>query len=121
MKRFWSTKGEVKMGAILSLAVLAFAVYEGIQFIPVLFAQYSFSDAVVEEAKFSRAKSADTVRNNLLEKAAELQLPIERQMITVERRPRFTRIRVEYELSVEWLPGKEYWWEVDEASESVLF
>jgi len=121
MKRFWSTRGEVKMGTILSLAVLAFAVYEGIQFVPVLFSQYSFKDAVVEEAKFSRAKSADTVRNNLMDKAAELDLPIERQMITVDRQPRFTRIRVRYELSVEWLPGKEYWWDVDEVSESVLF
>ena len=38
MKRFWSTRGEVKMASIVSLAVLAFAVYEGIQFVPVLFA-----------------------------------------------------------------------------------
>ncbi len=37
MKRFWSTRGEVKMASILSLAVLAFTVYEGIQFVPVLF------------------------------------------------------------------------------------
>ena len=121
MKRFWSTRGEVKMASILSLAVLAFAVYEGIQFVPVLFAQYSFKDAVVEEAKFSANKSVDTVRNNLMEKASELRLPVERQMISVDRQPRFTRIRVRYELSVEWLPGKEYWWDVEEVSESVLF
>lgn len=121
MKRFWSTRGEVKMASIVSLAVLAFAVYEGIQFVPVLFAQYSFSDAVVEEAKFSAGKTPKTIRDNLIKKATELRLPVERQMITVDRRPRFTRIRVEYELSVEWLPGKEYWWDVDEVSESVLF
>jgi len=121
MKRFWSTRGEIRMTSILSLAVLAFAVYEGIQFVPVLFAQYSFKDAVVEEAKFSANKTADTVRNNLMDIAADLELPIERQMISVERRPRFTRIRVQYELSVEWIPGKEYWWEVEEVSESVLF
>jgi hypothetical protein len=121
MKRFWSTRGEIRMSSILSLAVAVVAVYVGIQFVPVLFAQYSFKDAVVEEAKFSRGKTPDTIRDNLMEKAAELKLPIERQMITVDRRPRFTRIRVQYELSVEWLPGQEYWWEVDEVSESVLF
>lgn len=121
MKRFWSTRGEVRTSSILSLAVLAFAIYEGIQFIPVLFAQYSFKDAVIEEAKFSANKTPDTIRNNLMQKANELGLPIERQMISVDRRPTFTRIRVQYELSVEWLPGKEYWWEVEEVGESVLF
>jgi hypothetical protein len=121
MKRFRSNRGEVRLTSILSLAVLAFAVYEGIQFIPVLFAQYSFKDAVVEEAKFSANKKAETVRDSLLKKANELRLPIEPQDITVDRRPTFTRIQVHYELSVEWLPGKEYWWEVNEVSESVLF
>ena len=109
------------MSSILSLAVLAFAVYEGIQFLPVLFAQYEFKDAVIEEAKFSANKSPDAIRSNLLRKANELGLPVERHMIEVDRRPTFTRIRVRYELGVEWLPGREYWWDVDEVSESVLF
>ena len=121
MNRFRSTRGEVRISSILSLAVLAFAVYEGIQFIPVLFAQYEFKDAVIEEAKFSANKTPDTIRNNLMKKAAELRLPIDRQMIVVDRQPTFTRIHVQYELSVEWLPGREYWWEVEEVSESVLF
>ncbi|MGH9463834.1 MAG: hypothetical protein ACRD1X_21735 [Vicinamibacteria bacterium] len=121
MKRFWSTRGEVRMSSLLSLAVLIFAVYEGFQFVPVLFAQYEFKDAIVEEAKFSAYKTPETIRDNLLKKAAELRLPIERQDVVVERRPTSTRIQVQYELSVEWLPGQEYWWEVNEDEESVLF
>lgn len=121
MKRFRSPRGEVRLGTILSLAVLVFAIYEGIQFIPVLIAQYSFKDAVVEETKFSANKKADVIRDSLLRKADELRLPIQRQDIKVDRRPTFTRIQVRYELSVEWLPGREYWWEVNEISESVLF
>src|SRR3989337_1075194 len=76
MKRFWSTKGDIRLSSILTLAVIAFAIYEGVQFVPVLFAQYEFKDAVVEEAKFSANKKADTVRDNLLGKASELPLPI---------------------------------------------
>jgi hypothetical protein len=121
MKRFWSTRGEVRMSSLLSLAVLIFAVYEGFQFVPVLFAQYEFKDAIVEEAKFSAYKKPETIRDNLLKKAAELRLPIERQDVIVERMPTSTRIRVQSELSVEWLPGQEYWWEVNEDEESVLF
>jgi len=121
MKRLASAKGEVRLGSILTLAVVAFTVYVGVKFAPVLFAQYEFGDAVVDEAKFSRAKSAETVRNNLADKAASLGLPITRQQIHVERKPTWTRIQVDYELSVEWLPGKVYTWDVTEVSESVLF
>ncbi|MEE9263644.1 MAG: hypothetical protein V3V11_04230, partial [Vicinamibacteria bacterium] len=76
MKRLASVKGEVRLGSILTLAVIAFTVYVGVKFAPVLFAQYEFKDAVVEEAKFSARKSSETVRNNLADKAASLGLPI---------------------------------------------
>ncbi len=121
MKRLASVKGEVRLGSILTLAVIAFTVYVGVKFAPVLFAQYEFKDAVVEEAKFSARKSSETVRNNLADKAASLGLPITHQQIQVERKPTWTRIQVDYELSVEWLPGKVYTWDVNEVSESVLF
>ena len=121
MKRLASEKGEVRIGSIVTLAVVIFAVYIGVQFAPVLFAQYEFKDAVIEEAKFSARKKAETVRNNLADKAASLGLPITHQQIHVERKPTFTRIQVRYQLSVEWLPGKVYKWDVDEVAESVLF
>lgn len=121
MKRFWNARGEVRMTALLSLLVLIFAIYEGFQFLPVLFAQYEFKDAIVEEAKFSAYKKEETIRDNLLKKAADLRLPIQRQDVIVNRMPTSTRIRVNYELSVEWLPGRDYVWQVNEDEESVLF
>ncbi len=121
MKRLASVKGEVRLGSILTLAVIAFAVYVSVKFVPVLFAQYEFKDAVAEEAKFSARRSPETVRNNLADKAASLGLPITHQQIHVERKPTWIRIQVNYQLSVEWLPGKEYTWDVNEVSESVLF
>ena len=121
MKRLASVKGEVRLGSIITLAVVAFAVYVGVKFAPVLFAQYEFKDAVIEEAKFSAGKRPETIRNNLADKAASLGLPVTHQQIHVERKPTFTRIQVRYQLSVEWLPGKVYTWDVNEVSESVLF
>ena len=121
MKRLASVKGEVRIGSILSLAAVVFAVFVGFKFAPVLFAQYEFKDAVVEEAKFSARKKPETIKNSLTEKAASLGLPITHQQIHVERRPTFTRIQVNYQLSVEWLPGKVYKWDVNEVAESVLF
>ena len=36
MNRFASVRGETRIGSILTLAVIAFAVYVGVQFAPVL-------------------------------------------------------------------------------------
>jgi hypothetical protein len=110
--------GEIRAGALISLALLAFVVYESFKFVPVMFAQYSFKDAVVEEAKFAVMKKAETVRDSLLKRAQELNLPIEAGMIKVTRQPTRTRIEVNYRLSVEWLPGKVYSWDVNESTES---
>ncbi len=121
MKRLASVKGEARLGSILTLVVIVFAVYVGVQFVPVLFAQYEFKDAVVEAAKFSARKTPETVRNGLVEEAAALRLPVTQQQIHVQRKPTFTRIEVNYQLSVEWLPGKVYTWDVNEVAESVLF
>lgn len=101
MNRFASVRGETRIGSILTLAVIAFAVYVGVQFAPVLFAQYEFKDAIIEEAKFSARKKPETIRNSLTEKAASLGLPVTHQQIHVERKPTFTRIQINYELSVE--------------------
>jgi hypothetical protein len=98
-----------------------FLVYEGFKFVPVLYAQYSFRDAMVEEAKFSRFKSAEEVQNALTQKAAELGLPVTFGQIKVMRESTRTRIQVRYQMKVEWLPGKTYTWNVDEIQESVLF
>ena len=121
MKRLASVKGEARLGSILTLVVVAFAVYVGVKFAPVLFAQYEFKDAVVEAAKFSARKTPEAVRDGLVEKAAALRLAVTQGQIHVERKPTFTRIQVNYQLSVEWLPGKVYTWDVNEVAESVLF
>ena len=121
MSRFKSARGGVSVGGLLTLIIIAFLIYEAIQFGPVLFAQYEFKDAVAEEAKFSRGKDAYTIKNALTKKAAELGLPIASDQIAVTRQPTKTRIQVKYRLSVQWLPGREYTWDVDEVAESVLF
>jgi len=121
MRKVARQRGAAKLGTLLTLAVVAFVAYEAYQFAPILFAQYEFKDAVVEEAKFSRGKEASVITRSLLDKARELNLPIEASMITVTRKPTSTRIQVQYRLTVEWLPGKPYTWEVNDIAESVLF
>ncbi len=121
MTRFRSAKGKASVSGILILGFIVFLIYEGFQFVPTLFAQYSFRDAIVEEAKFSRGKPAEVIRDSLAKKAAELRIPVTPGQIKVTQQATRTRIQVKYQLSVEWLPGKAYKWTVDEIQESVLF
>jgi hypothetical protein len=121
MTRFKSAQGKASLGGILILAFIVFLVYQGFVFGPTLYAQYSFRDAMVEEAKFSRSKEAVVIQNSLAKKAGELGLPITIGNIKVTRQPTRTRIQVRYQLKIEWLPGKVYIWNVDELEESVLF
>ena len=121
MKRFKSERGGISLSSILGLAFFAFLIYEAFQFGPVLIAQYQFKDEMVEAAKFSRRKSADEIKNELTAQAAGLRLPITRDKIRVSKLPNKTRIHVQYQLSVEWLPGNEYTWNVDQVAESPVF
>jgi hypothetical protein len=121
MRSLKAERGAVSVGLIVAIALALFLAYEGKQFGPLLIAQFEFQDSVIEAAKFSANKPADVVQNEVLKKANELALPITREMIQVTRQPTSTRILVRYELGAEWLPGKEYKWNVTIDEKSVLF
>lgn len=121
MKNLRSERGGVSVGLVVAIFLLVFVIYEGKQFGPLLVAQFEFQDAVIDAAKFSRAKDALVVQNEVLAKANELSLPISRDMIKVTRQPTNTRIQVVYQLSTEWAPGRKYTWNVEVDEESILF
>jgi len=121
MKRFRSQRGGAGVGLLIAVVVFLLIAYEAKQFGPNLVAQFQFQDAVVEACKFSRAKTADAVQQEVLAKATELRLPVSRDMIKVTRQPTSTRIVVRYDLEADWLPGKPYKWTVEVNEESVLF
>ena len=121
MKRFRNQRGGAGAGFLIALVVFLFVAYEAKQFGPHVVAQFQFQAAVVEAAKFSRAKTAGVVQQEVLAKATELHLPVTRDMIKVTRKPTHTRIEVRYDQEAEWLPGKPYKWTVSLDEESILF
>lgn len=114
-------QGAVSMGLVIGILLVLFAAYEAKQFGPLLMHQFQFQDAVIEASKFSATKDANSVANELVHKASELQLPITREMIKVTKQATYTRVQVVYQLSAEWLPGKQYTWTVNVDEESKIF
>ncbi len=121
MRRFRSERGGAGGSLLIALVFFLFIAYEATQFGPLVFAQFQFQDAVIDAAKFSRAKTAAAVQQEVLASATELRLPVTRDMIKVTRRPTHTRIEVRYDQEAEWLPGKPYKWTVVLDEESILF
>ncbi len=114
-------RGAISMGLVVGIFLVLFAAYEAKQFGPLLMRQFQFQDIVIEASKFSASKDANSVQNELVHKAAELQLPVTRDMIKVTKQATYTRVQIVYELSAEWLPGKPYKWKVTVDEESKIF
>ena len=106
-------RGEIKVSSIITLTVMAFLVYQVIQWGEPAYAVYSFGDAVREEARFGLNKDPKVITRSILEKAQELALPIAAENIAIQQQGTRTRIVVNYEVSVEWFPGQTYYWQVN--------
>ncbi len=121
MRSLKGERGGISLGVVVGILLVLFAAYEAKQFGPLLLHQFQFHDVVIEASKFSAVKDANSVANELVHKAAELQLPITREMIKVTKQATYTRVQIVYHLSAEWLPGKPYTWTVTVDEESRIF
>jgi hypothetical protein len=103
-------RGEWNMGCVLWAAVLIVAVVFCWEAVPVKIKNVEFEDFLVEQAKFSYNTNADQIRRMVLQKAGELEIPLDPKALHVERHPKQVRIRAEYVIPVEF-PGYTWNWE----------
>jgi hypothetical protein len=77
--------GTIKL--IFIFAMLAMGVYVGAQIIPPYFANYQFQDSIETEAKLGTysTKSEDAIRDNVFKRAQELEIPVAKDQIQVQR------------------------------------
>ena len=83
---------------ILLLLLLVALLFAGTQYVPGYFNAIQFNDFVRQEVKYAVAsrKSPDTVRSLVLQKAAELEIPLTKNDIRITRRgPSFT-LEIDY-------------------------
>ena len=85
---------------VLLVVVLAIMAY---RLIPVYVDAFNFRDAMRTQAKFAAVdgKSPDAVREDLLRKARELDLPIEREQIEISKGPEGTVIATHFTVPVD--------------------
>ena len=100
--------GSIKL--IIGIFAIVATVYVGAELIPPYFANYEFEDAIKSEATISTysTKSEDAIRDTIFKKAQELEIPLSKDQIKVQRQglqgSGSVLIETNYEVHVD-LPG----------------
>jgi hypothetical protein len=98
--------------SLLGLAVVAGVVMVVIGIAPPYFSNYQFKDDVLQEARFANVsippKSDEDIRNNLLRKAKEYDIPLKAEQIQISRSGSDVLISAPYSVNVKFLTGQTY-------------
>jgi hypothetical protein len=103
-----SQRGEGRAKTILTLAIFATLFYLAFKIVPVYVNNYELEDLMKNEARFGfvNSKTPEQVREAVVKKARDLDLPIGPENVRVEPQTNGFRITVTYSVVVE-LPGYE--------------
>lgn len=110
MRKRIAERGEGNLGCILWLLVLGLAVMISVKAIPVKIASAEMHDFMDEMARSAGVNTtAEDVKKAILQRAAELKLPLDKDHVTVVRQGDRLQMRAEYTVPVEF-PGYTYHW-----------
>lgn len=112
MSKSRAQAGDSKLGCILWTLLLVAGVMIGWKAIPVKIATSELYDFMVEQAKFSGSAGPEALKKRILDKANELNLPIDPQRVTVTTAGDKVRMQVPFTVPLEF-PGYTYNWEFD--------
>ena len=114
-------RGAFSASTLFAFAVLASSIYFGFKFIPIYIAAYDFDTAMKTQAQYSASvKTDDVILKELLQKAAELELPITKKELKIERTGSRLVITASYVVPVQ-TAFFTYPWQFQEEESAVLF
>jgi hypothetical protein len=89
--------------ALIGLVFIVAVIYGCWTVIPPYFAHYKFEDVVAEEARLSTysSRSENEIREAVFRKAQDLDIPLTREQIKVQREGQGVNISVEYRVHLD--------------------
>lgn len=116
-----SERGEGRIGLLISLIVVAVAIFLGAKIIPVRITAYEFRDVLREEARYGAVRLTDeAVSKRILDKASELEIPLLKKNLSVHRTPSQMVISATYEQPID-LKLTTYVYRFDATEKAPLF
>ena len=118
-RRFHQT-GEGRLAAVFWLAVLAWAIFAGFEWVPKRYRVAQFEDAITDAAERASREKAASLKKGLLYRASELDLPVTEKTLKFESGGSSVTISTEYVIPVN-LPFYSYDWTVRHEVKRRLF
>ena len=110
MRRLGNSRGEGRIGLILSLCVLLAAAYAAYVLIPIKVKTYEFYDTMRSEARFGAVRKRDSVvHDRLLKKARQLQIPLTAENLEIRRDGGQYVVVANYTIPVDLMVYKTEW------------
>lgn len=101
------------MRTLFKLLVVALILHAAYRVGHAYWLHYQFQDAIQQLAQFSESATEQEVRRAVLDLAAERDVPLSEEALTVTRQPRRIQIEGSYTRSVEVLPRYALPWSFD--------
>jgi len=112
MTRHRSSAGQGKLGCILWSALVLVGAMIAWKMIPVKIAAAELQDFMVEQAKFGAGSTAEVIKSRILNKARQVDLPLDKKDVVVTKGGGRIRMSAAFTVPVEF-PGYVYYWDFD--------
>jgi len=112
--------GEGQLGCIVGLLVFIAAIFVAYKLIPIKVKAAELRQEIVDEAKSAGMRKNPAIEANILRKAEELGLPLEKQNLSISRGNNTIKIDAKYTVVVEF-PGYTYVWNFHHKAENPIF
>ena len=111
--RDWTRQGgAARIGTIIWLLMFVVIIIIGKEAIPVKIRSSQFEDSIIDTAKFATRgfrSTNETIQKDILNKARELEIPLEKKNCVVRKSNGRIRINAEYTITLKF-PFYEYDW-----------
>ena len=98
-----SASGRVTLKALFSLAFLAALIFVSFKVLPVYVNNYQLNDYIRTQTPFwlTQRASAEAIRTNIIARAADLDLAIQKEDVTVEANSERVHVSIDYRVPVD--------------------
>lgn len=115
-----SEKGEGKAGCIFGLIILVVAIFVAFKLIPIKVRASELRQTVTDAAKSAGSMNESQLRNTIIHKAWELELPLTEEGVKVTRTGDRVVIDADYTVPVQF-PGYLYQWHFTNHADNPIF
>ncbi|MDQ2978895.1 MAG: hypothetical protein M3R62_06720 [Acidobacteriota bacterium] len=114
MRRTRGTRGAASFGCIVWLVLLAVVGYALYKIVPVKVASSAFADFLQEESSFGSIKSVQQIQAEILAKAKEMSIPVNKDNLIIKKTRESITIEAHYEMTIDFFNGAyKYVWKFD--------